>query len=253
MAAAWPPTMVLDDAPCFRPGIGRFAAADDDQPGYSWDMCCGAHFAKHGIGGNWKCWDFDAFTYERCCTFWPREKEDWLELPKHQEPFLWYGLGGGARLRLTQATGGSDRDEHRQAGGGVLWPGGAALARWADKHRHLWHGRKVLEIAAGVGAPSVVATHFGANVTATDTAWVAQRVLQLNLREAALAGRRENTQSSRSPKVGRLDIRDSAQVNRFKKVHGTFDIVLGSCFMAVHWDTRHTTPAAVVHCSSRAH
>merc|ERR1712216_1088646 len=93
-------------------------------------------------GGNWRCWDpGQIYTYERCCIFWPGYEEDWVELPKHREPFLHFGLRSGQVLTVAQgdreaAVEGGRRKHDRS--GGLLWRGGAALARWADDYVHLW-------------------------------------------------------------------------------------------------------------------
>ena len=70
---------------------------------------------------------------------------DWDEL-RHQE--------GGARRGVPYWA--------------LLWPSGLALA--SELASHDLHGKRVLELGCGLGAPSVVAAHRGASVLATDSA-----------------------------------------------------------------------------------
>lgn len=51
---------------------------------------------------------------------------------------------------------------------GILWPSSVALAIFLADHPELVKGKSVLELGAGLGLPSLVASHLGANVLATD-------------------------------------------------------------------------------------
>jgi len=51
---------------------------------------------------------------------------------------------------------------------GILWPAGEALALFLAEHPQLIKNKSVLEIGCGVGLPSLVASHLGARVLATD-------------------------------------------------------------------------------------
>lgn len=51
---------------------------------------------------------------------------------------------------------------------GVLWPAAEALSLYLSANSHLVQGKQVLELGSGLGLPSMVATHLGADVLATD-------------------------------------------------------------------------------------
>jgi predicted nicotinamide N-methyase len=51
---------------------------------------------------------------------------------------------------------------------GVLWPAAEALAQYLSDHAMLIKNKKVLEIGCGLGLPSLVASHLGGKVLATD-------------------------------------------------------------------------------------
>ena len=98
---------------------------------------------------------------------------DWDEL-RHQE--------GGARRGVPYWA--------------LLWPSGVALA--AELASHDLHGKRVLELGCGLGAPSLVAAHRGASVLATDSAPEAVVFTAHNLALNDLTG-----------DVARLDWRDT--------------------------------------------
>jgi predicted nicotinamide N-methyase len=51
---------------------------------------------------------------------------------------------------------------------GVLWPAAIGLSNYLHENRQLLLGKSVLELGCGLGLPSLVAAHLGANVLATD-------------------------------------------------------------------------------------
>ena len=51
---------------------------------------------------------------------------------------------------------------------GILWPAAEALAIFLNDHPALVKNKKVLELGCGLGFPSLVASHLGAEVLATD-------------------------------------------------------------------------------------
>lgn len=51
---------------------------------------------------------------------------------------------------------------------GILWPAAEALAIFLNDHPKLIKNKKVLELGCGLGFPSLVASHLGAEVLATD-------------------------------------------------------------------------------------
>ncbi len=51
---------------------------------------------------------------------------------------------------------------------GILWPAAEGLAIYLADHAQLIKKRKILELGCGLGLPSIVASHLGAEVLATD-------------------------------------------------------------------------------------
>lgn len=51
---------------------------------------------------------------------------------------------------------------------GILWAGSIGLAEYLGVHPELVKNKSVLELGCGLGLPSLVATHLGGNVLATD-------------------------------------------------------------------------------------
>ena len=51
---------------------------------------------------------------------------------------------------------------------GILWPAAEALAIFLNDHPEFIKNKKVLELGCGLGFPSLVASHLGAEVLATD-------------------------------------------------------------------------------------
>ena len=51
---------------------------------------------------------------------------------------------------------------------GILWPAAEGLAHYLSDHPELVKGKSVLELGCGLGLPSLVASHLGGNVLATD-------------------------------------------------------------------------------------
>ena len=52
--------------------------------------------------------------------------------------------------------------------GGSLWGSSRHLAAWVVARRWLVSGARVVELACGLGVPSIVSAELGANVLATD-------------------------------------------------------------------------------------
>lgn len=94
----------------------------------------------------------------------------------------------------------------------TLWIGGMLLARWIDSCvGDGWRGADVLEVAAGLGLPSLVAALHGANVTVTDVSPRAVRLARLSFERNGLGG------------VGRMLVRSWKQ-----QPPGRFDVILCS-------------------------
>lgn len=51
-----------------------------------------------------------------------------------------------------------------------VWPAAIALSEFITRHAHLLQNKKVLEIGAGLGLPSIVAARYAASVLCTDGA-----------------------------------------------------------------------------------
>jgi len=51
---------------------------------------------------------------------------------------------------------------------GILWPASEALSIYLDQHSGLIKNKSILELGCGLGYPSLVATHLGGKVLATD-------------------------------------------------------------------------------------
>ncbi len=51
---------------------------------------------------------------------------------------------------------------------GILWPAGEALSEYLNSNPKLVKNKSVLELGCGLGYPSLVATHLGGKVLATD-------------------------------------------------------------------------------------
>ena len=62
-----------------------------------------------------------------------------------------------------------------------VWPAAVALARFLSSHHHYTRDKHVLELAAGLGLPSVVAAQNAASVVASDYAAEAVRAMKLTI------------------------------------------------------------------------
>lgn len=71
---------------------------------------------------------------------------------------------------------------------GVLWPAGIGLAHFIQDHPHLVQGKRVLELGAGLGLPSLVSIHLGAHVLTTDFHPEVEEYFLRNCRHSSLKG-----------------------------------------------------------------
>jgi predicted nicotinamide N-methyase len=94
---------------------------------------------------------------------------------------------------------------------GVLWPAAEGLASFLADHPALVKDQKVLELGAGLGLPSMVATYLGGRVLTTDFHPQAQEFFLRNCRHSVLKGEYQ-----------RLNWRES------REEIGEFDLVMGS-------------------------
>lgn len=107
---------------------------------------------------------------------------------------------------------------------GVLWPSSVALGKYLAQNPKLIRGKQVLELGCGLGLPSLVASHLGGDVLATDFHPDVEEYFQRNCRH-----------SSVESKYMRLNWRDSNQDI------GKFDVVLGS---DVLYESKHSKEVA---------
>jgi predicted nicotinamide N-methyase len=94
---------------------------------------------------------------------------------------------------------------------GVLWPAAEALSQYLSDHPQVVKNKLVLELGCGLGLPSLVATHLGGNVLASDYHPDVEEYYLRNARHSSLTS-----------KYTRLNWRDD------KQDIGTFDLVMGS-------------------------
>ena len=107
---------------------------------------------------------------------------------------------------------------------GILWPAAEGLAIYLNDHPDLVNHRSILELGCGLGYPSLVATHLGAQVLATD--------YHPDVEEYFL---RNGRHSNLSCDYRRLNWRE----NQFEI--GLFDIVMGS---DVLYESKHASEVA---------
>lgn len=69
---------------------------------------------------------------------------------------------------------------------GVLWPAAEALTSFLEKNPKLVRGKRVLELGCGLGLPSLVATHLGGEVLATDYHPDVEKFFQRNCRHSSI-------------------------------------------------------------------
>jgi predicted nicotinamide N-methyase len=67
---------------------------------------------------------------------------------------------------------------------GILWPSAEALADFMAKNPQYFKNLSVLELGCGLGLPSLVASHLGANVLATDFHPDVEEYFKRNLRHS---------------------------------------------------------------------
>lgn len=69
---------------------------------------------------------------------------------------------------------------------GVLWPASIALSLYLADHPELVRNKSVLELGCGLGLPSLVATHLGGKVIATDFHPDVEEYFKRNCRHSSL-------------------------------------------------------------------
>ncbi|CAJ1450017.1 unnamed protein product [Effrenium voratum] len=159
------------------------------------------------------------------CVLWPGF-DDPNVLPKREAAGLQVARSGREILSVAQVL--SSRDAKDMWVGGLLWPAGLALARWADCAGDFWsfdgRPKMVLEVFAGVALPSLVAQSHGAEVVATDFSLRALRAMGRSLRNGT--------------KRLRLNMRQAAALHSAGELfEGTFDVVLMSAGFRTAEDT----------------
>lgn len=94
---------------------------------------------------------------------------------------------------------------------GVLWPASEALSQYLNDHPHVVKNKTILELGCGLGLPSLVATHLGGDVLASDYHPDVEEYYLRNARHSSL-----------NCKYTRLNWRED------KEDIGRFDLVMGS-------------------------
>ena len=107
---------------------------------------------------------------------------------------------------------------------GILWPAAEALSIYLNHHPELIKNKSILELGCGLGYPSLVATHLGAKVLATDFHPDVEEYFLRNCRH-----------SNMSCDYMRLNWRED------KQDIGLFDIVMGS---DVLYESKHASEVA---------
>lgn len=107
---------------------------------------------------------------------------------------------------------------------GVLWPSSIALAEYLSENPKLVRGKKVLELGCGLGLPSLVASHLGGDVLATDYHPDVEEYFQRNCRHSSIES-----------KYKRLNWREGTEDI------GKFDVVIGS---DVLYESKHAKEVA---------
>lgn len=108
---------------------------------------------------------------------------------------------------------------------GILWPSSEALAQYIADDPKLVKNKSVLELGCGLGLPSLVASHLGGDVLATDFHPDVEEYFQRNCRHSSIHCRYQ-----------RLNWReDSDDI-------GKFDVVLGS---DVLYESKHPREVAL--------
>jgi len=108
---------------------------------------------------------------------------------------------------------------------GILWPAAEALSIYLNEHPALIKNKSVLELGCGLGYPSLVATHLGARVLATDFHPDVEEYFKRNLRHSSL-----------HCDYRRLNWREASSDL------GQFDIVMGS---DVLYESKHAKDVAL--------
>mmetsp|Transcript_20145 Transcript_20145/g.63885 ORF Transcript_20145/g.63885 Transcript_20145/m.63885 type:complete len:345 (+) Transcript_20145:26-1060(+) len=148
------------------------------------------------------------------------EDGTWLDIPRLQEVLVC--VHAGERVLVLEQDGFLRAFDMPT----VLWPAGYFLALWATAHCGLLGGR-VLELGAGVGAPSIAASLCGGNtVVATDKALHGL----VNARTNALI-------NGASVATRPLDWDSDADVDALA-ASGAFDVVLGAGLAPHRWAER---------------
>jgi predicted nicotinamide N-methyase len=72
---------------------------------------------------------------------------------------------------------------------GILWPAATGLAEYLAENPELVRGKRVLELGAGLGLPSLVSAHLGGDVLATDYHPDAEAYFLRNCRHSSVRAR----------------------------------------------------------------
>jgi hypothetical protein len=117
----------------------------------------------------------------------------------------------------------------------TLWPAGAALADAVAADCGAFAGKRVLELGAGVGAPSVALARCGARAVATDVAWRSLGLVAANALGNGVAASLGGGAADGAVAVAILDWTDDAALDAFAADWGPFDAVVGASLVFETW------------------
>ncbi len=108
---------------------------------------------------------------------------------------------------------------------GILWPAAEALSQFLGEHPEIVKNKSVLELGCGLGFPSLVATHLGGEVLATDFHPDVEAYFKRNCRHSSL-----------TCSYQRLNWREDGEEL------GLFDVVMGSDIL---YESKHASEVAL--------
>ena len=173
-----------------------------------WETCCSTLRSLRSS----RCGGDLAPRASACCAF-GNASRSFLRIPALREAWVQVRLPTGTLLRLEQDGWLRPFDMPT-----VLWPAGFLLAQWAAGGACA-AGLRVLELGAGVGAPSIACALSGARVLATDVAPTSLALIEAN---AGLNG-----VAAAALRTARFDWHSDADLERVA-AGGPYDLVMGA-------------------------
>ena len=118
-----------------------------------------------------------------------------------------------------------------------MWPAAVILSRYLCRHPEVIHGRRVLEVGAGLGLCGLVAAHFATAVTLSDFNPVVLRALEGNVALNSRCTSSDHADSERGEGCGRTGVEGSVDDS---PVRGTAVAIAeqgGVSVRHLDWDT----------------